>query len=103
MAAIASHHGEILVLAAAVEAEPKTKTVGQRDLLLDRFARVDRGRALVLDHLARQKMPTVRGGIQDHIVRAALDAAFQHRLERFVGGVVAVEGKVVAEYDEAEI
>ena len=31
----------------------------------------------------------------------ALDAAFQHRLERLVGGVVAVERQVVAEHDEA--
>src|SRR5258706_10744848 len=36
MAAIALHHGQVLVLAAAVKAEPKSKTVRQRDFLLDR-------------------------------------------------------------------
>ena len=31
----------------------------------------------------------------------ALDAAFEHGLERLVGGVLAVEGQIVAEQDEA--
>ena len=102
MAAIAPHHREIFVLAAAVEAEPQTEAVRQRNLLLDRFAGIDRGRAFVLDHVARQQMPAVRGGVEDDVVGPALDAAFQHRLQRFVGGVVAVEGEVVAEHDEAD-
>ena len=102
MGAIAPHHRQIFILAAAVEAEPETKTVRQRHLFLDRFARVDRGRALVLDHVARQKMAAVRSGVENDIVGTALDAAFQHRLQRLVGGVVAVEGEVVAEHDEAK-
>ena len=36
-----------------------------------------------------------------HIVGPALDAAFEHRLERLVGGVVAVERQIVAEHEEA--
>jgi len=36
-------HGQIFVLAAAVEAEPKPKPIGQRYLFLDRFAWIDRG------------------------------------------------------------
>ena len=86
-----------------MEAEPETETIRQRHLLLDRFARVDRGRAFVLDHLARQQVPPVRGGVEDDVVGTSLDTAFQHRLQRFVGSVVAVEGEVVAEHDEAEI
>ena len=102
MAAIALHHREILVLAAAMEAEPEAEPVGKRNLLLDRFARIDRGGALVLDHLARQQVSPVGGGVQDHVVGTSLDAAFQHRLERLVGSVIAVERQVVAEHDEAE-
>src|ERR1700692_3079023 len=100
MAAITLHHREILILAAAVKAEPQSEAVRERDLLLDRLAGIDRGRTLVFHHVARQQMPAVGGGVQDHIVGPALDAAFQHRLQRLVGGVVAVERQVVAEHDE---
>ena len=48
-------------------------------------------------------MAAVRGGVEHHIVRPAFDPAFEHGLERLVGGVLAVEGKVVAEYDEAAL
>ena len=47
-------------------------------------------------------MPAVGGGIEDDVLGPALDAAFQHGLERLVGGVVAVEGEIVAEHDEME-
>ena len=63
--------------------------------------RIDRRRALVLDHVARHQMAAVRRGIEHHVLRPALDAAFEHRLQRLVGGVLAVEGEVVAEHDEA--
>ena len=46
-------------------------------------------------------MPPVRGGVEDDVVGTALDAAFEHRLERLVGGVVGVERQIVAEHDEA--
>ena len=46
-------------------------------------------------------MPAVRGGVEDDVVRPPLDAAFQRRLQRFVGCVAGVEGEVVAEEDEA--
>ena len=35
------------------------------------------------------------------MLRAPLDAAFKHGLERLVGGVQRFEGEVVAEQDEA--
>ena len=63
--------------------------------------RIDGGRALVLDHVARQQMPAVGGGVEHHVVGPALDAALERRLQRLVGGVAGVEGEVVAEQDEA--
>ena len=101
MGDIAAHHLQIFVLAAFVEAEPQAEAVGQRHLLLDRLVRVDRGRALVLHHVARHQVAAVGGGVEDDVLRPALDAALQRRLQRLVGGVVAVEGEVVAEEDEA--
>src|SRR6516165_1009519 len=87
MGDIAFDHGEIFVLAAAVKAEPQPKAVGQRHFLLDRLAGIDPGRALVLHHVTRHEVAAVRGGVEDDILRPALDAAFEHGLQRFVGGV----------------
>ena len=47
-------------------------------------------------------MAAVRSGIEDDVIGPAFDAAFQHRLQRFVGSVVAVERQIVAKHDEAE-
>ena len=102
MGGVAEDHVEIFVLAAAMEAEPQAEAVRQRDLLFDCFPRIDRCRALVLDHLARQEMPPVRGGVEDAILRPAFDAALQHRLQRLVGRIIAVEGQIIAEHDEVE-
>src|SRR5665647_1579781 len=41
MAAIALRHRKILILAAAVKAEPQSEAVGERDLFLDRLAGID--------------------------------------------------------------
>ena len=99
MADIAIDHRQILVLAAFVEAEPEAEAVGQRDLLLDGLAGIDRGRALVLDHLARQQMPAIRGCIEHDILRPPLDATIERRFQRLVRRVLPVEGEVVAEDD----
>ena len=96
-------HRKEFVLAAAVEAEPQAEPVGQRNFFLNRFARIDRGRALVLDHVARQEMAAVRGRVKDDVLRPAFDAAFKYCFKRFVRGVVGIERKVVAEHDEAEV
>ena len=101
MPGIATHDRLVGVLVDIVEAEPQPETVGQRHLLLDGFGRVDRGRALVVDHVARHQMASVRRRVEDDIGRAPLDAAFKHRLQRFVAGVLLVEGKIVAEQDTA--
>jgi hypothetical protein len=61
---------------------------------------VDRGRALVLDHVARHQVAAVRGGVEQHILRPALDPAIQHRLQRLVMLVVMAERQVVAEQQE---
>ena len=103
VAGVALDHGEEGVLVGIVEAEPQAEAVGQRDFLLDRLGRIDGGRALVLDHVARHQMAAVGGGVEHDVVRPALDAAFEHRLQRLVGGVLAVEGEVVAEHHEAAL
>ena len=100
MLGVAVHHREVVVLAAVVEAEPQAEAVGQRHLLLDRLAGIDGGRALVLHHVARQQVAAVRGGVEEHVGRPALDAAFERRLQRLVGRVAGVERQVVAEDDE---
>ena len=42
MACVTANHREIFVLRTLVEAEPQAESVRQRDLLLDRLARIDR-------------------------------------------------------------
>ena len=94
---IAIDHGEERVLVAVVEAEPEAEPVGQRHLLLGRLGRVDRGGALVLDHVARHQVAAVGGGVEQHVVGPPLDAALQDRLQRLVVGILALERQVVAQ------
>ena len=94
---IAFDHGEERVLVAIVKADPQAEPVRQRDLLLGRLGRVDGGRALVLDHVARHQVAAVGGGVEQHVLRPALDAAVEHRFQRLVVGVLALERQVVAE------
>ena len=54
-----------------------------------------------LNHLARHEVAAVRGGVEHDILRPSFDASLQHGLQRFVGCVVGIEGKVVAKNDEA--
>src|SRR6476660_9000760 len=58
MVGVAADHGEVFVLAAAVEAEPEAEAIRQRNLLLHSLAGIDRRGALVLHHVARQQMAT---------------------------------------------
>ena len=99
---VAVDHGEIVVLAAMVEAEPEAEAVGERHFFLDRLARIDRASALVLHHFARHEVAAVRGRVEEDVRRPPLDAAFERRLERLVGRVAGVERQVVAEDDEVE-
>src|SRR3546814_4652757 len=41
--------------------------------------------------------------VEEDVGRAALDAAFQHRLQRLVAGILAVEAEVVAEQDAGPV
>src|SRR5882757_4685840 len=100
---VAFDHGEERVLVGIVEAQPQAEAVAERYLLLDRLRRIYSRRALVLDHVARHQVATVGRGIEDHVVRPALDAALEHGLQRLVGRVLTVEGEVVAEYQEAAL
>ena len=101
MPGVALDDREIGRLVAIVEAEPEAEPVGERDFLLDRLGRVDRGRTLVLDHVARHQVPAVRGRVEQHVVGPSFDAALEHGLERLVARVAAVEGEIVAEQQEA--
>src|SRR5207248_982710 len=47
---------------------------------LNRVAGIDRGRALVLDHVPGEEMPSVGRSVEDHILGSSFDAALQHRL-----------------------
>ncbi len=98
---IALDHLEIGLLIAGVEAEPEAEAVGQRYRFLDRLAGVNGGRAFIFDHVARHHVAAVRGGVENRVRRPAFDAAFEDGLERFVGGVVRFERKIVAKKDGA--
>ena len=100
MPGVTVDHGEVIVLAAMVEAEPEAEPVGERHLLLDRLARIDGASALVLHHVARQKVAPVRGRVEEHVPRAPFDPALERRFERLVGRVAGVERKIVAKDDE---
>src|SRR5262249_8575172 len=89
------------LLVAIVEAEPEAEAVGERDLFPDRLAGVDGGRALVLDHVARQEVAPVRGGVEQDVLRPTLDAAVEHRLQRLVARILLVEREIVAEEEAA--
>src|SRR4029077_633222 len=54
-----------------------------------------------LQFISRHEMPPGRGGVEQHVLGPPFNAAFEHRLQRFVGGVPPLEGQVVAEQDEA--
>src|SRR5215831_9094161 len=103
MGRIALDHGEIVVLTTVMEAEPKPEAVGKRDLFFDGFGGIDRGRALILHHVARHHVAAVRGGVEKDVWRPSLDAAFERGFQGFVAGVVAVEAEVVAEEEEAPL
>ncbi len=100
---IALDHRKKHLLVAIMEAQPDAEPVGERHLLLHRLPRIDRGRALVVDHLARHQMPPVRGRIQQHIIRPPLDAAVQHRFQRLVIRILLLKREIVAEDDKPPV
>ena len=103
MRGIAVHHAEEHLLVAIVEADPEAEPVRERDLLLDRLGRVDRRRALVLDHVARHQVAAVARRIEQHVVGPPFDAAVEHRFQRLVIRILTLEGEVVAEDQAAPL
>ena len=100
--AVAADHREVVVLVAGVEAEPEAEAVGQRDLLLDRLGRVDGGRALVLDHVARHQVAAVGGGVEHARCRAGPRCRPRAPPSATCSWLSSlVEGEVVAEQEEA--
>ncbi len=92
-------HRQIVVLAAFVETKPKPEAVGERHLFLDGFRGVYGGGLLVFHHVAGQQVSAVGRRIEQNVCRAPLDAAVENRLQRLVGGIVVIEGEIVAEDD----
>ena len=66
---------------------------------MDFFA--DVARLEVLGEIFRQKMAPVRRRVDEDIDRRRGDASVEHDLQRLVAGFARVEGKIVAEHDEA--
>ena len=102
MRGVGLNHVQIFILAAFVEAEPEAEPVGERDFFLDCLVRIDRRRTLVFNHVARQEVAAVGGGVENHIVGTALDTALKRRFQRLVTRVACVERQIVAKQDEPE-
>ena len=103
MGDIAFDNREEGVLINGMKPNPEAETIGQGHAFLDTFRRVDGRRAFILDHLAWHKVAPVRGGVENDIVRAALNAAIKRRLERFVATVPMIKGQIIGEHDESAI
>ncbi|MNL80211.1 hypothetical protein D3C87_2070050 [compost metagenome] len=64
-----------------MEAQPEAEAIRQRYLFFDRFARIDRRGALILDHVARHQVAAVGGGVEKDIVRTPFETAVEDGLE----------------------
>jgi hypothetical protein len=98
--------GQVIVLVEGVEGQPQAEALGERDLLLGGLAGMDVSPAIVLGlqvlvHEFRHQVAAVRGGVEQQVVRRARHRAVEDALQRLVAGLARLEGKVVAEDDEA--
>ena len=98
---IRPHHAEEGRLVAVVKAQPQAEPIRQRHLFLYGLSGINGGGRLVLDHVARHEVAAVRGCVEQHIVRAPLEATIENGLERLVAGFPDVKAQVIAEHDEA--
>ncbi len=88
-----------------MEAERQTEAVGQRELIVDRIAGIERPMPrirILFARMARQDRATVGGYRQPHVARARLDPAVEpgSQVAR-PGGIVGGETEVVDEDQEA--
>ena len=71
--------GEVVFLAEGVEAEPEAETVGKGDFFFHGFLRVHlaalAGAGEVVGHVLGHEVAAVGGGVHQHIVGAAGEAA----------------------------
>ena len=85
-----------------MEAERKPEPVGQRQLVVDRVARVER--IVLLARLARHDRPAVRSDRKPDIGRPRLDPAVEPRAQvPRAGGIAGREAEIVDEHHEASI
>src|SRR5581483_12525202 len=92
----AAHDPQVAVLVGGAERDRDAEAVGERQLLLLRVRRVDlvEWAAAVREPLEHE-VTAVRRGVQQHVGRARLDAALEHRLQVLVVARVVVEREVV--------
>src|SRR5512143_427930 len=94
------HDGQVRLLVEPVEPELQAEPVGQGELLRDRLLRVDLVLRAERDAPFGHQVPPVRGGIDQHVLRALLHAAVQQGFEPTEVGLPLVERQVVAEEEE---
>ena len=58
---------------------------------------MDRRALLILHHIAGEQVASVRSRVEQHVLRPPGETAVEHGLERLVGGIVVVEGQIIAE------
>ena len=96
---IAVNDGEIIVLATCVEAHTEPETIGQRELVVDRVARVYR--VVLLKEVALEDRATVRGNGKADVAWASFDPALKPapQMPRFER-LTALKPKIVEEHQE---
>jgi len=77
---VTTHDREIMILIDDVETDAQPEAIGEREMVVDRIARVD-GVFLLMD-IARDEVTAVRGDDQPRVGRPRLRAALQQRAER---------------------
>ena len=95
---------EVGILIKGVERKPQTKTLRERNLFLNGFARMnllaDSFAFEILREILRHQVTTIRSGVYQHIVRCAGNRAVQYDLQRLERGVSGVKRKIIAVDDE---
>ena len=97
--------GQVIVLAKRIERDPDTEAFGERDLFLDRFARMNfvtqMLRFEIFAEELGQHMAAIRRRVDQHVAGGAGDRSVEHHLERLVARLVGIERQVITEHDES--